>query len=80
MTKQFHTSGNGSSEYSDVYLHEREGKWYAYPYRHVCQPWDILEEVEVNIENLLSTHQWGVTHCNDDGMKLFQHSDSCLYI
>jgi hypothetical protein len=36
--------------------------------------------VEVNIENLLSTHQWGVAHCNDDGMKLFQHSDSCLYI
>jgi hypothetical protein len=78
MTRQLQSTDKCSNEYSDVYLHERSGRWFAYPYRHVCQPWDILEEVEVDLENLLSTHQWGVVRCTDDGVRLYQ-ADSCLY-
>jgi hypothetical protein len=39
----------------------------------VCQPWDILEEVEVNLDYFFNSH-WGVALCADDGLMLFQQN------
>jgi hypothetical protein len=36
----------------------------------VCQPWDILEEVEVDL-NYFFSPRWGVALCADDGLMFF---------
>jgi hypothetical protein len=88
MINLFQTLDKGSAGTSDVYLHERGGRWYAcdqsfnklnrqnqaaFLYRRVCQPWDILEEVEVNLDYFFNSH-WGVALCADDGLMLFQQN------
>jgi hypothetical protein len=85
MTNLFNTLDNGALADSEVCLHERNGRWYAcnqsyeklnrqnqaaFLYRRVCQPWDILEEVEVDL-NYFFSPRWGVALCADDGLMFF---------
>ena len=87
MINLFQTLDHGSQRDSEVYLHERDGRWYAcdrsftrlnrqnqaaFLYRRVCQPWDIIEEVEVNLDYFFSP-QWDIALCGDDGLMLNQH-------
>jgi hypothetical protein len=87
MNPLFHSLDHGSQADTEVYLHGREGHWYAYDhsfdklhqqnhqaafrYRHVCQPWDILDDVEVDLDYLFA-RRWGVALCSDDDLMLIR--------